>query len=158
MSALTEIKYVALLATQMTENDAKVCLQEAKRLFPQVKQWHILVYNKMKLAKEEETRKQEGMEFVRFTKKNLTFWGTRIKTSVLKPYIDLPTDILIALNTENIEVFSSLIKSINASFKICSSEIEKQNAFNVFLPSKDNQSFGLMTSVKSFFENIEKYE
>ncbi len=157
MSVLTEIKHVLLLVTQVTETDAKVCLQEAKQLFPQVKQWHILVYNNIKPAKEE-TRKQESMELVCFTKKNLTFWGTRVKTSVLKPYIDLPTDVLIALNTEKIEVFSSLIKTVDAPFKICSSKIEKQNAFNVFLPSKENQSYSLMTSVKSFFENIDEYE
>ncbi len=159
MSALMQIKNVLLLATEINESDAQACLQNAKCSFPQVKQWRMLVYNKQNGFQEQKAKvAKKSIEISCFTKQDLAFFTKKIKRQLIQPYANLPVDVLIALNTENIEVFFPLIKTIDAPFKISSSEIEKQNAFNVFLQSKENQLFGLMTSVKSFFENIEKYE
>ncbi len=157
MSALTQINNVFLLAAQMKESDAESFLEESKCLFPQVKQWHMLVYNAV--AQTQKNTLVASSEIIFFTKKDLALLRKRIKKQILKPYEALPIDVLIALHTENIEVFSYLIKNTTIPFKVCGAGIDNKN-FNVFLQNKQVGASvdSIMHAVKAFFLNIKKYE
>ncbi len=161
MSALMQIKNVLLLATEINESDAQACLQKVKRSFPQVEQWCMLVYNKQNGSREQKAKAaKKSMEIICFTKRDLAFFTRKIKRQLLKPYVKLPVDVLIALNTDHINVFLPLIKRVESPFKVSRSQVDVSNDFNVFLPTQSSEGSAscVMTSVKSFFENIDKYE